>query len=381
MTGYNVHDADTPFDSMSPRWASEQWSKSLRTEADRRSPPSILRRPPMSDVFLSYKREDETRVAVLEQALKDANLDVWWDKRIPGGDKWRQRILIELESAKCVLVVWSEASTGPAADFVIDEANRAKQRGTLLQVRIDDVNLPLGFGEHQALDLIGWKGDVADPIFQDVVAATKARIEGRPIPAPQGPRRRKRAAWAVGSIVLLVAVGLFAVLPPIQKIVCGIPGVRGLCGAMGIGGVPSRAEEALWSRRRAGDCNALRSFLSRFPQGAHATEAQTRLATARSETKETWTPEQRRLPLVVRSALHPFPSKQAAQTDALARAPKEAQAACVGFNQAEFRLLSARAVPVEWRCTERLGGHVCGFDGEAICEVSARHVDRIETCP
>src|SRR5258707_639270 len=127
----------------------------------------------MSDVFISYKREDEARVAVLEHALKGADLDVWWDQNIPGGERWRQRILTELESARCVLVVWSEASTGAAADFVIDEANRAKQRGALLQVRIDDVNLPLGFGEHQALNLIAWKGDVDDPRFQDVVGAVK----------------------------------------------------------------------------------------------------------------------------------------------------------------------------------------------------------------
>jgi hypothetical protein len=336
----------------------------------------------MSDVFISYKREDEARVAVLQRALKGSALDVWWDKDIAGGDKWRQRILTELESAKCVLVVWSGASTGVAADFVIDEANRAKQRGTLLQVRIDDVNLPLGFGEHQALDLIAWNDDVADPRFQDVVAAARALIEGRPIPAPQGLRRRKTAAWAAGGIVLLVAaVGLAAGLPVVPIIVCRIQGVRELCGEMGIGGAPSRSEEALWSGRRTGDCNALRSFLSKFPQSAYAAEGQTRLAAARFETRETWTAEQRRVPLVVRSALHSFPSKQAAQADALARAPKEAQGACVGFNQAEFRLLSARAVPVEWRCAQRLEGHVCGFDGEAVCEVSARRVERIETCP
>jgi hypothetical protein len=335
----------------------------------------------MSGIFISYKREDEARVAVLQRALKGADLDVWWDKEISGGDKWRQRLVTELEAAKCVLVVWSEASTGPAGDFVVDEANWAKQRGKLLQVRIDDVNLPLGFGEHQALDLVGWKGDVADSRFQDVVAAARALIEARPIPAPQG-RGRRNPAWVAGRIVLLAAaIGIAAALPPVQRLVCSVPGVRKVCGDIGIGGAPSRAEEALWSGRRAGDCNALRSFLSRFPQSAYAAEGQTRLAAARFESKESWTPEQRRLPLVVRTALEPFPSRRAAQADALARAPKEAQGACVGFNQAEFRLLSARAVPVEWRCTERLGGHVCGFDGEAICEVSARHTDRIETCP
>ena len=342
----------------------------------------LARQTPMSDVFISYKSEDAVRVAALQLALKAADLNIWWDKEIPGGDQWRQRILAELESAKCVLVVWSEASTSPAADFVIDEANRAKRRGTLLQVRIDDVSLPLGFGEHQALDLIEWNGNAADPRIQDVIAAAKALIAGRPIPSPQATRHRKRAAWTTGSLALLVAAAvLFAGLPIVPKTVCRIPGIREICGGMGVGGAPSRAEEALWSGRRASDCSAIRSYLARFPQGAYSQEAQARLAAASFDTKERWTPEQRRVPLAVRSALNPLSSVQAAQSDTLARASKEALGACVGFNQAEFRLITARAVPVEWRCTQRLGGHACGFDGEAVCEVGTRHVDRIETCP
>jgi hypothetical protein len=335
----------------------------------------------MSDVFISYKREDEARVAMLLDALKRAGLNVWWDREIPGGDKWRQRILNQLESAKCVIIVWSEASTGPAADFVIDEATRAKRRGTLLPVRIEDVAPPLGFGEQQALDLIAWKGDAADPRFQDVVAAAKALIEGSPIPTPRGPRRRKAVAWTAGIVFLAAAAGFVVILTAGPKIVCRIPGVRMVCGELGIGGAPSRAEEALWSGRRTGDCSALRSYLSKFPNGAYAAEGQARLAAATFETKETWTPDERRLPLVVRSAVHPLPSDQAARADALTRAHEEAQRVCVGFDQAEFRLLSARAVPVDWRCTQRSGGSACGFDGEAVCKVEARHVDRLEKCP
>jgi hypothetical protein len=334
----------------------------------------------MSDVFISYKREDEERVAVLQRALRDLNVDVWWDKEIAGGDKWRQRILTELESSKCVLVLWSSASTGPGAEFVIDEANRARQRGTLLQVRIEDVDLPLGFGEHQALELFAWNGDVTDPRFKDVVASIKALIERRPIPPPS-PHRRKRVVGAASTIVFLTMVVLFVAVPPVQKAYCRIPGVREMCGAIDLGGVPSRAEEALWSARRAGDCGGLRSFLATFPKGAYALEGQTRLAAANIATKETWIAEERRLPLVIRTALQPFPTEQEAQADALARAPKEAHSVCAGFNQAEFRLLSARVVPVEWRCIERLDGHHCGFDGEAVCEVKARQLERIETCP
>lgn len=42
---------------------------------------------------------------------------------------------------------------------------------TLLQIRIEDVALPLAFGEQQALDLVSWKGNEADPRFLDVLAA------------------------------------------------------------------------------------------------------------------------------------------------------------------------------------------------------------------
>jgi len=167
-----------------------------------------------------------------------------------------------------------------------------------------------------------------------------------PIPAPRGTLRRKVIAWGACATAVAVATGFLVDLTAVPKIVCGIPGVRMVCGELGIGGAPSRAEEALWSGRRAGDCSALRSYLSKFPNGAYAGEAHARLAAAMLETKETWTPEERRLPLVVRSAIHPLPSGQAARTDALARAREEARRACVGFDQAEFRLLSALPVPL-----------------------------------
>jgi len=46
----------------------------------------------MSDVFVSYKREDEVRVAPLVHALEAAGLDVWWDRGLPGGESWRANI-------------------------------------------------------------------------------------------------------------------------------------------------------------------------------------------------------------------------------------------------------------------------------------------------
>lgn len=336
----------------------------------------------MSDVFISYKRQDEERVLVLRDALQRGGLDVWWDKQIPAGARWRERVLAELESAQCVLVVWSESSTGPAADFVRDEASRAHQRGTLLQVRIDDVPLPLGFGEVQSLELVGWKGSGSDPRLEDLVAATKTRIEGGPMAAPTVPRRRKSALPAAGRFVLvLTAVGLVAATPVSQKIVCAVPGIHAACGEMGLGGVPSRAEDSLWSKRPAGDCNALRAFLATFPHGAYAAEVQTRLAASKFDETERWVREERSVPLFVPKTIDPFSSERGAQADALERGPGEARLACTGYSRGDFRLLSARAVHREWSCVQRGSSFSCGFSGEAVCEVQALHADRIETCP
>ena len=272
----------------------------------------------MSYVFISYKREDGDRVRAIHTALKDAGLQVWWDQDIPGGEGWRVRIRTQLESAKCVVVVWSHASTGPEGEFVIAEAERARRLGSLLQVRIDEVTLPLPFGERQALDLIGWTGAASDKMFQNVIDAARAKLEGAPAPPPRPFRYRRAIPWVALFTVLTLTITILLNLCRIQNLFAGAD--------------------------------------------------------------ETWTTEERRQILAVRSSLDPFPNEEAARADALARAQKDAEQACVGFTLGEFRLQSARpSLDKEWRCVQRQGGYACGFDGHAICQVSVRH--QVNACP
>src|SRR5688572_24874199 len=100
-------------------------------------------------VFVSYKREDESRAQVLVAALDKAGIRVWWDRGIPAAARWRSDIELALENARVVVVLWTDASTGPEGDFVREEAERGKRRGVLVPVRFDDVRIPLGFGELQ----------------------------------------------------------------------------------------------------------------------------------------------------------------------------------------------------------------------------------------
>ena len=149
----------------------------------------------MAEVFVAYKREDESRVAGIVKGLRHTGISVAWDNDIPGGANWRQALSEHLDSAGCVIVVWSEASAGPAGEFVQDEAGRAKARGVLLPVRIDGVEEPLGFGQTQSLDLVDWDGAADDPRFLDLIAATRETIARGVRSAPRALRRGPRPKW------------------------------------------------------------------------------------------------------------------------------------------------------------------------------------------
>ena len=167
----------------------------------------------MAELFVSYKSEDRERVAPLVAALEADGLAVWWDAHIGGGDAWRETIESELNAARCVIVVWSARSTGPEGSFVRDEATRALRRGVYLPVRIDGVDPPLGFGETQALPLIGWKGDRSDPRYAAVLAAARAIISGTSPPAPRpataAPPRSvdRRLLLGGGATAAIAALG------------------------------------------------------------------------------------------------------------------------------------------------------------------------------
>jgi serine/threonine-protein kinase len=164
----------------------------------------------MTDVFVSYKAEDRRRVEPLVRALESDGVSVWWDAHIGGGDEWRQTILRELERAKCVIVVWSKRSVGPDGNFVRDEAARALKRKTYLPVRIDKVDPPLGFGEMQALELAGWKGDDTDPRFRALLEAVRNRIGVATAPAEGATHSavsRRGALAAGGGVLALAAAG------------------------------------------------------------------------------------------------------------------------------------------------------------------------------
>src|SRR5262245_21912295 len=125
----------------------------------------------MADIFISYRREDEGIARRLAELLEAAGFSVWWDRDIPPGFAFDNRIRQELESSSTTIVLWSERSVD--SQWVRDEASSAAQRGTLLPVLVEQVELPAGFRQVQAADLTGWSGEPDSPAFSGLLRAVE----------------------------------------------------------------------------------------------------------------------------------------------------------------------------------------------------------------
>jgi hypothetical protein len=88
----------------------------------------------MSDIFISYAKEDRPRAEAIAKALDDHGWSVWWDRDIRAGKNIALVIEEEIGKARCVMVLWS--ATSVLSDWVNDEARAGNERGILVPVLI-----------------------------------------------------------------------------------------------------------------------------------------------------------------------------------------------------------------------------------------------------
>ena len=127
----------------------------------------------MTDVFLSYKREDKAYARALAEALARRGLDVWWDVDLLPGERFAEEIEQVIERAKVAVVLWSARSIH--SDYVLDKARLAKERGILVRARIDASQPPPDFRTVQTEDLSAWDGAPASPVIAGLVDAVARR--------------------------------------------------------------------------------------------------------------------------------------------------------------------------------------------------------------
>ncbi len=85
----------------------------------------------MSDIFISYKREEREFAEQIVKALGEKGWPVWIDAEILPGEQYRQVTLKRLQTCKATIVIWTPASI--ESGWVLDEAQRAQHRGVLIR--------------------------------------------------------------------------------------------------------------------------------------------------------------------------------------------------------------------------------------------------------
>ena len=161
----------------------------------------------MHDVFISYAAEDRETAEVVATYLTARGVRVWWDEAITPGANWADKIEAALKSAKCVIVLWSEASI--SSKWVKKEARYAEDRSVLVPALIQDVSIPFEFEHVQAARLANWTGEPEDPGAEALLAAVRAAVNSagggsrsdlppRP-PRKSSPWRHRLAAVAAAT--------------------------------------------------------------------------------------------------------------------------------------------------------------------------------------
>ena len=164
----------------------------------------------MADVFLSYARPsvgDATRIA---DCLRATGFSVWYDENLPAHRPYTDVIAEQLDEASAVLVLWSTEAA--ASHWVRSEANRARETGRLVQVRLDDARLPMPFDQIQCADLRRWRGDCDAPAWRMIESSIyalsgEARFLADSTRQP-GPNRRN--LMLAGGAAAALGVGGFA---------------------------------------------------------------------------------------------------------------------------------------------------------------------------
>lgn len=130
------------------------------------------------DVFLSYAREDRTRIQELAGLLQQSGWTVWWDHHIRVGAAFDREIEQALMKAAAVIVAWSKHSVD--SDWVRAEAAFGLKQGKLLPVRLDDAMLPLRFMHTHTLNMSAWGGGEDHDGYRRLIADLSGMVGARP---------------------------------------------------------------------------------------------------------------------------------------------------------------------------------------------------------
>lgn len=126
----------------------------------------------MSDVFISYARPQRPHVDRMAAALRDLDLDVWFDRNLTPGEDFPAAIEEEARAARAMVVCWTPDSF--QSPWVKREAAIGKAAGVLVPVFLRACTPPAPFDTLHTIDLVRWSTREEDSRWDDVLR----RLEG-----------------------------------------------------------------------------------------------------------------------------------------------------------------------------------------------------------
>jgi TolB-like protein len=130
----------------------------------------------LADIFISYARSTAAQANAAAAALRAAGYSVWLDEDLPAHKPYTPEIEAQLDEAKAALVIWSAEAA--RSEWVLSEANRAREERKLVQVSVDRARLPMPFDQIQCADVSGWSGDATHAGWIKALASV-AELAGR----------------------------------------------------------------------------------------------------------------------------------------------------------------------------------------------------------
>jgi hypothetical protein len=115
---------------------------------------------PVADVFISYKREDRPRVAIIAELLSDLGLSAWFDASLVSNDTWESVINREVAAASAMLVCWTPRAVKSVQ--VMREVLLGATRKILAPVWLEKCDLPEGLDSKHVPDLSRWDFSLND---------------------------------------------------------------------------------------------------------------------------------------------------------------------------------------------------------------------------
>ncbi len=139
----------------------------------------------MTDIFLSYNREDQAVARRFAEAFEGEGFGVWWDTTLRAGEAYDEVTEAALRTAKAVVVLWSPRSV--VSRWVRAEATLADRNKTLVPCTIEPCDRPIMFELTQTAELSHWRGDVADKAWVSFLGDVHRFIAKEAAPAVAAP--------------------------------------------------------------------------------------------------------------------------------------------------------------------------------------------------